>query len=85
MSINYQYDLNEAGRDFMEELFGSAMTHDGKQFLYDKLNSVSQADMTELANKAQQPVTVEIHSEGEIKTMADGTQYKVTKRGWVRV
>lgn len=85
MSINFNDTPNPAALEFMEELMGEAQFSDGKSFLYDDMTEVNQREMKELANKAEQPVTVELHGEGEIKTMTDGTQYRVTRRGWVKV
>lgn len=84
-SINYQNPLNAEGQSFMEALFGKAAADDGKSFLYEGAVEINQRDMTELAVKAQQPVTVELYADGEIKTMADGTCYQVTNRGWRKV
>jgi hypothetical protein len=25
------------------------------------------------------------HAEGEVKTLSDGTKYKITRRGWVKM
>lgn len=80
-SINVQNHLSDAS--FMAQILGQAKAEDGKSFLYDDL--VDPAIAKELANAAGQPVTVELHAEGAIKTMADGTQYQVTKRGWRKV
>lgn len=82
--ISYQNQPNAEATSFMQGLFGNPVAGDGQSFLYESVEIEPQA-MQELAVKAQQPVTVELHAEGEIKTMADGTQYQVTKRGWRKV
>jgi hypothetical protein len=85
MSISFNQPLSEEGQRLLNELFGKPKASDGRSFLYDDIVEINQKDMKELANKAQQPATVELHGEGKIKTMADGTQYQVTRRGWVKV
>lgn len=81
MSISFNDTPNPLAKEFMEKMLGQAEFTDGKSFLYEDMAEVSQRQMKELANLAEQPVTVELHGEGEIKTMADGTQYQVTRRG----
>ena len=85
MSISFNDTPNPLAKEFMEKMLGQAEFTDGKSFLYDGMKEIESGFMGELANKAEQPVTVELHGEGEIKTMADGTQYQVTRRGWVKV
>jgi hypothetical protein len=85
MSISFNDTPNPLAKEFMEKMLGQAEFTDGKSFLYEDMAVVIQRQMKELANLAEQPVTVELHGEGEIKTMADGTQYQVTRLGWVKV
>ena len=85
MSINFNDTPNPLAKEFLEKMMGQAEFTDGKSFLYDDIKEIEKGFMGELANKAEQPVTVELHGEGEIKTMADGTQYQVTRRGWGKV
>lgn len=85
MSINFNRELNDDGLAKMREVFGEAVASDGKQFLFDKMQEIKQADMKAIANAANQPATVELHGDGEIKTMADGTRYQVTPTGWKKL
>jgi len=85
MSINFNDTPNPLAKEFMEKMFGQAKFTDGKSFLYDGMKEIESVFIGELANMAKQPVTMELHGEGEIKTMSDGTQYYVTRRGWVKV
>ncbi len=66
----------------MKKFFGEAVASDRRQFLYDDMKEIRQVEMKAIANAAEQPVTVELHEPGEIKTMADGTRYEVTPTGW---
>ena len=85
MSISFNKPVGPEAISMIKKLFGDPVASDAKTFLYDKHLILEQKRMTELANKAKQPVTVELNSEGEIKTMSDGTQYQVTPKGWRKV
>ena len=41
--------------------------------------------MTKLANKAKQPIAIELNNSGDIKTMRDGTRYRMLPTGWVKL
>ena len=81
-SVNFPNPLNSEQISFMLEMLGRPDAHDGQTFLF---SSQSISNANRLANVVQQPVAVELHAEGEIKTMADGTQYRVTRSGWRKV
>lgn len=85
MSINFNEPVGPETENMLKKLFGDPVASDAKTFLYDKQLVLEQKRMTELANKAKQPVSVELNSEGEIKTLSDGTQYRVTPKGWRKV
>jgi len=82
MSINFNEPVNEATNSLIKELFGVPKADDRKTYLFDELNTIWGNKMKRLTNQAQQPVTVEANSIGDIKTMADGTRYRVTHTGW---
>lgn len=82
MSFNFNEPIGPEASSMLRELFGKPVAEDGKTFLFDELAPMHQRKMTELANKAGQPVEVQLNSEGEIKTMRDGTRYQVTPKGW---
>lgn len=85
MSINFNEPVNEATTSMIEELFGVPKVEDRKTFLFDRLDTIWGDKMKRLTNQAQQPVTVEAHGLGDIKTMADGTRYRVTENGWEKL
>jgi len=82
MSINFNEPIGPEASSMLRELFGKPVAEDGKTFLFEELAPMHQRKMPELANKAGQPVDVELNSVGEIKTMRDGTRYQVTPKGW---
>ena len=84
MSINFEHEATPEAIEKMRQAFGEAVASDGRQFLYDNMREIKQTDMKAIANAAKQPAVVELHEQGEIKTMADGTQYEVTPTGWRR-
>lgn len=82
MSMNFEHPINEATASRIEELFGKPVASDGKTLLFDQMGEIRGRDMKEVANLAKQPATIEVHGNGDIKTMADGTRYQVTPQGW---
>lgn len=86
MSMSFQDPVNpEALAKIMEEFGDKVVTHDRKTFLLDKVDVLNQQVMKGIANAAKQPATVEMCAEGEIKTMSDGTRYRVTPTGWQKI
>lgn len=85
MSINFKDPMNEDARRIMEELCGKPVATDERTALFNNMRTIRQPEMNRLANAAKQPITVEIHSDGDIKTMSDGTRYRVTPLGWKRL
>ena len=82
MSINFNNPVDPEASSMIKELFGKPVAEDDKTFLFNQQLELHQKQMSELARKAGQPVVVELNSEGEIKTMRDGTRYQVTPKGW---
>lgn len=82
MSIQFENPVNDAALEKIKELFGEPVASDRKTLLFDKMGEIRQYEMKEVANLAKQPATVEIHCQGTIKTMSDGTRYEVTPQGW---
>lgn len=85
MSINFERDVSDSTIEKIRECFGDPVAWDRKQFLFNNMREIRQSEMREVAKTARQPATVEIHGDGEIKTMADGTRYEVTPNGWRRL
>ena len=86
MSINFNGPVGPETNKMIRELFrDSLVANDDKTFLLNGQIELEQKAMTKIANKAGQTVTVELNKEGEIKTMRDGTQYQVTRKGWRKI
>lgn len=85
MSMNFEQDLDPKARALIEEFFGKPVAEDNKTLLFDKLKILDSRTMAKIANEAKQPVQIELHGEDEIKTLSDGTRYRVTDRGWVKL
>jgi hypothetical protein len=84
MSINFDEPVDEELIAKLKAMI-PVVANDRKTFLLDAMNVIDGRDMKEIANAAKQPVKVEIHGQGEIKTLEDGTRYEVTPRGWRRL
>ena len=82
MSMQFDNPVNDAALAKIKELFGEPVASDRKTLLFDRMRDIRQHEMKEVANLAKQPATVEIHGQGTIKTMSDGTRYEVTPQGW---
>lgn len=82
MSINFQNPPNPEAYARMLKAFGEPAAKSDREFLFDRIQTIEQREMRELTNVAKQPVTVELHDVGEIKTMSDGSRYEVTAGGW---
>ena len=90
MSINFEHPMNSVALEKLRELItdGSLpnpVALDEFRALFNDTLELQQRKMTELANAAKQPVTVELNEIGEIKVMSDGTKYRVTNKGWIKI
>ena len=83
MSIQFERPITEGQQDMVRKLLKTDLVDD-KTALFDAM-TVHQQDMKKLANETKQVVSVELNSPGDIKTMSDGTQYKATPQGWVKI
>ena len=85
MSISFQDDINPEARELLMERFKDHLVAmDARRALINH-HAFDAATLGDIARAAQQPATLEIHAEGEIKTMSDGTQYRVTNQGWRKI
>lgn len=85
MSMNFNKPVNDEALSRIKEIYGDPVANDRMTLLFDKMKEIRQPDMKEIANLAGQPVSVEVHEEGETKTMSDGTRYQVTPKGWRKI
>ena len=86
MSMQFDEPMNEETAKRIKEMFGEKIAvMDDRNVLLEKLAELHQQEMKIVANTAEQPVTVNIHDEGDIVTMSDGTRYRVTAQGWRKV
>ena len=90
MSINFEHPMNSVALEKLRELItdGSIpnpVAQDEFRALFNDKLELQQRKMTQLANAAKQPVTVELNEEGDIKEMSDGTKYRVTPKGWIKI
>lgn len=90
MSINFNDPMNAEAREMFRQMVDAGdlpqpIAMDERRALFNDALKLEQKKMGDLARAAKQPVTLELNSEGEIKEMSDGTKYKVTPRGWVKV
>ena len=85
MSINFEDPMNDEARDKLKEIFSDKLVAMDEYTALVNQKEFVQQSMKELANRAKQPVEVEINNEGEIKVMSDGTRYQCTPRGWKKL
>ncbi len=85
MSMNFDNPINKEQQGFIRELLGDKLEAiDEKTALFDAREVFSQ-DVSKIATKLNQRVTVELNEPGEIKEMSDSTQYRVTPQGWKKL
>ena len=84
MSINFKDEVGEDVLEEMKRFFGEQTPMDRNTALIDA-KLIDSREMKKLANLANQPVSVELHGAGEIKTLSDGTKYQVTPQGWKKL
>ncbi len=82
--MQFDKPMNDETREMIDKMFGPGVPMDDKTALI-KFKSLDGRKMTNVANAAKQPVTVSMVGEGEVKTLADGSQYQVTPRGWIKL
>ena len=87
MSINFENETTKQQQDFIRKMFGeeNITAQDAKTTLIRRMRDIRQPEMKMLANETKQCVQVEINSEGDIKTLSDGTQYRLEKDGWKKM
>lgn len=90
MSLSFERPMNPEAANLLRQMIeqGSLpqpIAQDDRQALFDDIPRISQKEMAKLANAAKQPVTVTLNSLDEIKEMSDGTKYRVTNKGWIKI
>jgi len=86
MSMQFEQPMDEETEKRVKQMFaGNIAVIDEQNVLLEKLTEIQQKEMSKLAKTAKQPVTVNIHDQGDIVKMSDGTEYQVTKQGWQKV
>lgn len=85
MSINFQDPANAEALRMMQEAFGKPVASDGKTNLFNELPVIDRPTMRQITNAAGQPVTVELCDVGTVKTMDDGTTWRLAPNGWHKI
>ena len=83
MSLNFQEPVDSDVIARIKELL-TVKANDDKTFLIDD-QTIEAAKMKVIANAAKQPAAIELHGVGEIKELADGSRYRATTRGWIKI
>ncbi len=88
MSMSFDTPLTNEQSELLNKFLDTkkiaVVAQDDRNVLFDTF-SAQRNEMSKLANDLGQPVTVEINNPGEIKTMSDGTKYRVTPQGWKKI
>lgn len=80
MSINFNDEMSNEARDFINEMF-EVEAIDGKTALIQGAEKDFNKALKELANKANQPVTLELSEIGDRKEVG-GVVYELDEKGW---
>jgi hypothetical protein len=81
MSVQFEQAANDETLKLIKEAFGEPIAQDRKSFLFNSLPPIDSRTMRKIAIAAKQPATVEMHDEGDIRTVGD-VRYLVTPQGW---
>ena len=82
MSMNFDRPLTDEQQQVFREFMGDRVeAMDKSTALLNTRNFVG-SEMSDLARKLNQVVTLEMNEPGEIKTLSDGSRYQVTPEGW---
>lgn len=86
MSIHFNDQLSSAALNKLYEELGQPKAQDGKTFLFDALpDPIERSRMAAIAREAAQPMSTELNSIGDIQTLEDGTQWRLTPNGWHKI
>ena len=85
MSIQFENPVNDEARKLIEQIFGPVVSDERTFLPMARMPIIDQIAMKQIANAAKQPATVALHADGDVKTLADGTQYRARANGWVRI
>lgn len=90
MSLNFEHPINPEAANLLRQLVeqGSlpqTVAQDDRQVLFNDIIRISQKKVIKLANAAEQPVTLELNELDDVKELSDGTKYRVTNKGWVKI
>ena len=83
--LRFEHPIDDTTLDLIKEEFGDPKFHDRRQMLFDDMPVINGSKMRDIVKAAKQTAVIEINSEGDIATMADGTRYRVTARGWQKI
>ena len=83
MSVKLSRPMNQDQMQAMSELLEPVFA-DESNMLFDRLEVNSQG-FRKAANELGQVIEVELNDIEDIKTMADGSRYRVTDSGWEKL
>jgi len=83
MSMSFSRPLRTSEQDFIRSVMTDIVAIDANTVLFD--SDVNWDGAKDIADKVNQTVTVSADNIDDIKEMNDGTKYKVTDHGWVKI
>jgi len=86
MSMQFEKPMNEETVEAIKKAFGEKIVvMDRKNVLLENLSMTPQKKMSAIAKKTKQLVALNLHDNGDIVEMSDGTKYQVTDKGWRKI
>ena len=86
MSMNFKDPIDGETQSMIKEMFGEHIVDmDDKTTLFNRGMDMLQSDFKKIANKSKQVVEVEINDVGDVKKMSDGSEYKCSIDGWIKI
>lgn len=86
MSMNFRDPIDGETKTMIREMFGDSLVDiDDRTALFNKGKVLLQSEFKKITNKAKQPVEVELNDIDDIKAMSDGSEYKCSIDGWIKI
>lgn len=82
MSVNFEKPLSDEQQEIVKEFFGADFAAGDDRTALINSTKFYQREMSDMARKLNQVVTLELNEPGEIITLSDGSRYQVTPEGW---
>jgi len=82
MSVTFTRDMTEDEMEAVIDLVGEAGYFDERRILFDSIHTKESPQLRQLALRLQQTIDIEVNKMGDVRTLTDGTLYRLYLDGW---